>query len=338
MADQEGLPGLRVLLVAEEGRQRDHLRELLQGHGLAPACETSLSALCECDLDVGALDVILIDLIEEPDVASLESLIESAPAPILFSESSMATGRGWGEKLVHKLRTLAGRKLHDSGEVTAGAKVEPVAARPALKVVGEGAVTSSQEISSLCVLGASIGGPEALKQFLAALPADAPIAFLLAQHIGHGFDYRLAAQLDRVTGLSVRMAGDGDVPRRGDVLVVPTGGRLDLDDKGRIALTGDPWSGPYNPTINDVMVAAARRYGTRAGAILFSGMGSDGTMGAVAIKDAGGYVWAQDEDSCVISSIPDSARRIGVVGFSGTPGTLAQRLIESCMQQVASGV
>ncbi len=336
MAEQAGQVGLQVLLVAEEGVQRDRLRDLLRRHGMEPVCETSLSELGKCGLDKYALDVILIDLIEEPDVLNLENLIESAPAPILFSESSMATGRTWGEKLVHKLRTLAVRDRVEEPAGSMQATAEPGMSRPALKVVSETS-TDTQGAVSLCVLGASIGGPEAVKKFLAALPAELPMAFLLAQHIGHGFDHRLATQLNRVTGLCVRMATQGDTPRPGEVLVVPTGGRLELDEHGRILLTDEPWSGPYNPTINDVMVAVARYYGTYAGAILFSGMGNDGAMGAVAIHEAGGYVWAQDEDSCVISSIPDSARRTGVVDFSGPPGELAQRLLDSCVQRVANG-
>lgn len=336
MAEQAEQIGLQVLLVAEEGRQRDRLRDLLRRHGMEPVCETSLSDLGKCGLDERELDVILIDLIEEPDVLNLENLIESAPAPILFSESSMATGRSWGEKLVHKLKTLAGRDLAEKSAEPMQSEGEPGMSRPVLKVVSESSA-DTQGATSLCVLGASIGGPEAVKKFLAALPKELPMAFLLAQHIGPGFDHRLATQLDRVTALCVRMAIHGDTPRPGEVLVVPTGGRLELDEYGRILLTDEPWSGPYNPTINDVMVAVARYYGAYAGAILFSGMGNDGAMGAVAIHDAGGYVWAQDEDSCVISSIPDSARRVGVVGFSGPPGELAQRLLDSCVQRVANG-
>ncbi|HSJ48891.1 MAG TPA: chemotaxis protein CheB [Gammaproteobacteria bacterium] len=336
MAEQAGKVGLQVLLVAEEGGQRDRLRDLLRRHDMEPVCETCLSDLEKCGLGKREIDVILIDLIEEPDVLNLENLIESAPAPILFSESSMATGRSWGEKLVHKLKTLAGRDLAEESAEPTLATVEPAMSRPALKVVSETSA-DTHGAASLCVLGASIGGPEAVKKFLAALPAELPMAFLLAQHIGPGFDHRLATQLDRVTGLCVRMAIHGDTPRPGEVLVVPTGGRLGLDEHGRILLTDEPWSGPYNPTINDVMVAVARYYGAYAGAILFSGMGNDGAMGAVAISDAGGYVWAQDEDSCVISSIPDSARRVGVVGFSGPPGELAQRLLDSCVQRVANG-
>ena len=342
MAEGEDQLALRVLLVADEGEQRQRLRELMQRHDLNLVCETSLSALCKCDFGAGDLDVILIDLVEEPDVLNLEALIETAPAPILFSESSMSTGRAWGEKLVHKLQTLAQRGLARDHESSASAPAEPAtpapSARPTLKVVIDEEVTrQSRGVTSICVLGASIGGPEAVKKFLAALPGEMPIAFLLAQHIGPGFDHRLATQLDRATGMLVRMAADGDMPTPGEVLVVPTGGRMELDEQGRIRITDAPWSGPYNPTINDVMVAVARHYGSDSGAILFSGMGNDGAMGSVTIQEAGGYVWAQDEDSCVISSIPDSARRMGVVSYSGAPGELAQRLLESCMQRVVNG-
>jgi chemosensory pili system protein ChpB (putative protein-glutamate methylesterase) len=327
-------PPLKVLLVADQGEQRGRLRELLQRSGLELACETSLDALCQCN--IGDVDVILIDLVDEPDALNLEALIEAAPAPILFSESRMASGRNWGEKLVRKLETLAQRGLRKEPEPPCEEDPAPIA-RPALKVVGGDSAAAMQDAPALCVLGASIGGPEALKKFLAALPDDLPMAFLLAQHIGPGFDYRLAAQLDRVTGLQVRMAVGGDQPRIGEVLVVPTGGRMELDETGCIVLTDAPWSGPYNPTINDVMQVVAQRYGSRASAILFSGMGNDGSMGALAIRDAGGYVWAQDEDSCVISSIPDSARRVGVVSYSGTPGELAAQLLESCMRRAANG-
>ena len=331
MAEQAVHPALRVVLVAEEGAQRDRLRALLAQHGLVTACEVSLGTLSQCNLDASGLDVILIDLVEEPDVVSLERLIEDSPAPILFSESSMAVGHAWGDKLVRKLYALAGRQPEVSGTRSSVTSQETLA-RPALKVVSEDVTRPAADTTRLCVLGASIGGPEALKQFLAALPAELPIAFLLAQHIGPGFDHRLAAQLDRVTALDVRLAMHGDLPRTGAVLVVPTGGRLDLGSDGAVSITDDDWSGPYNPTINDVMVAAARQYGKQSCAILFSGMGNDGARGAVAIRDAGGYVWAQDEDSCVISSIPDSARRVGAVSFSGPPAVLAERLMTSCAQ------
>jgi chemosensory pili system protein ChpB (putative protein-glutamate methylesterase) len=329
---------LKVALIADAGEQRERLRELLGRHGLALVFEASLAGLADDGLARAQPEVILIDLVEEPDMLGLEALIESAPAPILFSESRMATGHSWDDKLVHKLVMLARREARQPPAVEPlAAKKAPLPSRPTLKVVGDEPAIAPQRATTLCVLGASIGGPDAVKRFLAALPVEVPVAFLLAQHIGAGFDQRLAEQLNRATALPVRKACHGDRLQHGEVLVVPTGGRLELDGEGRVALTDEAWHGPYNPTINDVLVSAVHGFGERCGAILFSGMGDDGAQGAVQVADAGGYVWAQDEASCVISSIPDAARRRGVVDFSGTPEELARQLLESCARRAASG-
>lgn len=74
------------------------------------------------------------------------------------------------------------------------------------------------------------------------------------------------------------------------------------------------------------MTAVAKRYGNMAGTIIFSGMGDDGALGCKAIAEGGGVVWAQDVDSCVISSMPDQARKTNTVTYSANPQTLADKL------------
>jgi len=61
---------------------------------------------------------------------------------------------------------------------------------------------------------------------------------------------------------------------------------------------------------------------------VFSGMGDDGALGAGEIALAGGTIWAQDAQSCQISTMPDMVRRKGIVSFSGAPEQLAARLVE----------
>jgi chemosensory pili system protein ChpB (putative protein-glutamate methylesterase) len=68
------------------------------------------------------------------------------------------------------------------------------------------------------------------------------------------------------------------------------------------------------------------RYGSRTSTIVFSGMGNDGVRGAQLIASRGGKVWAQDSDSCVVSSMPESTRRAGIVGFSGEPEQLSEQI------------
>ncbi|HHC72689.1 MAG TPA: chemotaxis protein CheB [Thiotrichales bacterium] len=178
------------------------------------------------------------------------------------------------------------------------------------------------------VLGASIGGPQALKRFLSHLPADLPVAFILAQHIGAPFVTVLVEQLRRICKLDVRPAEEGFVIRANELLVAPVGSTLRFDEFGSVVLQPAAEHGVYSPSIDEVMLAVARHYGPRSGAILFSGMGNDGVRGARAIAAAGGKVWTQEPASCVVSSMVAGAQETGVVEHSAPPEGLAGRLVE----------
>jgi chemosensory pili system protein ChpB (putative protein-glutamate methylesterase) len=178
------------------------------------------------------------------------------------------------------------------------------------------------------VLGASIGGPQALKEFLSELPLGLPMGFVLAQHIGNGFVSLLADQLNRVTGLEVLGAQDGMVPGLGQVLVAPVEQQLTFDEDGCIRLNPVTRRNVYSPSIDDVMTQVAEQYGANSGAIVFSGMGSDGLVGSRAIAERGGVVWAQDADTCVISSMADSVRVAGLANITAPPAQLARLLLD----------
>ncbi|WP_126452631.1 chemotaxis protein CheB [Sulfuriflexus mobilis] len=173
------------------------------------------------------------------------------------------------------------------------------------------------------VIGASIGGPQMVKRFLAAIKSDMPVAFVLAQHIGSNFVSLLAKQLDQITRLKVMVATDGHLLRHNEVVVAPTSERVTIDAEGYIRLKPMEFKSIYTPSIDTVMTDISMRYGSRTSTIVFSGMGNDGVRGAQLIASRGGKVWAQDAGSCVVSSMPDSSRRAGIVSFSGEPEQLA---------------
>ena len=178
------------------------------------------------------------------------------------------------------------------------------------------------------VIGASIGGPQSVKRFLGSIQTNLPVAFVLAQHIGSNFVSLLAKQLDKVTSMKVMAAKDGHLLKHNEVVIAPTAERITLDKQGYIRLKPMETKSIYTPSIDTVMTDISMRYGTRTSAIMFSGMGNDGVRGSQLIASRGGRVWAQDSDSCVISSMPDSTRRAGVVGFNGSPEVLASQLVE----------
>jgi chemosensory pili system protein ChpB (putative protein-glutamate methylesterase) len=176
------------------------------------------------------------------------------------------------------------------------------------------------------VLGASIGGPEAVRSFLSKLKANTPVAFVLAQHMGAEFLELMTSQLSKASSIPVKLAKPGDSFKAGEVLVVPVNQRFVVDANSTVQFSSLPSESPYSPSIDQVLFDMSDRFGTRCGAIIFSGMASDAIEGAKYLAGRGGKVWVQDPATCVISSMIDGAQAAGVVSFVGAPEQLAEHL------------
>ncbi len=333
---------LRVAVVGAAEGERRSLCRLLAAAGLEVVLEVSPEELpCGRVEDWRGAEVILLDLDDgdEAGMACLAQLAEGPPLPLVFVDGETvraSTGPRLGRVLAEKLAAEAGRASPVPRETAPPRRplrvVGPAAGRVPERVEASGeagapaaAGGGPQAPVEVWGLGASIGGPQALKRFLARLPAGLPFGFVLAQHIGESFLDLLAHQLDRETPLRVRVAQDGDRLAAGDVLVVPVGRVpvLGADGSVRLRPLGES---VYDPSIDRTLEAVAAAWGERSGAILFSGMGDDGLRGCREIVRRGGTVWAQEPGSCVVSSMADQARERGYVGFSGTPERLADHL------------
>jgi len=181
---------------------------------------------------------------------------------------------------------------------------------------------------NIWVLGASLGGPQAVRQFLSSVQADLPVAFVLAQHIGANHISLLAEQLNRITPFTVLSGRPGHLIRHNEVILTPADKNIKITDDGYLSFTPATKDAIYSPSIDNAIDAVASHYGDMAGAIVFSGMGDDGARGCESMAKHGGIVWAQDVESCVISSMPDQARKTSTVTFSANPHALAQRLYQ----------
>lgn len=186
---------------------------------------------------------------------------------------------------------------------------------------------AAKAIRRVIVLGASIGGPEAVREYLSALPPRFPALFILAQHMGAEFLELMAAQLAKATPLTVRAPGHGERVNHGEVIVVPTTHRLLIDADGVVQLAHLPEASPYTPSIDLVVRDVADTFAAQSTVIIFSGMAHDAIEGAKHLSAKGGQVWAQDPDTCVISSMVDGARDAGIVTFTGSPSELAKHTI-----------
>jgi len=188
-------------------------------------------------------------------------------------------------------------------------------------------VGAGTKLGRVFVLGASIGGPEAVREFLGALPAKFPALFVLAQHMGDEFLELMSMQLTKAVKLTVRTPTHGERIGHGEIVIVPTRNRIQIDDEGVIALSPLIERTSYSPSIDQVMRDVADQFGANAGAIIFSGMAQDAIEGSKYMASRGGSIWVQDPESCTISTMVDSVRQTGVVGFVGSPPQLAAKML-----------
>ena len=184
--------------------------------------------------------------------------------------------------------------------------------------------------TDLIVVAASTGGPETLAQMLRQLPADFPVPIVVAQHMPPIFTTHFARRLDQQLALPVREAADGSTLDQPGVWILPGGkeSRVTRDGEQFAITVGITTSPGPNPSADVLFRSAAEVCGARTLAIVLSGMGRDGMLGAAAVAAAKGRIFAQDRISAVVSSMPRAVIDSGVTEQELPPGELAALLLE----------
>lgn len=170
--------------------------------------------------------------------------------------------------------------------------------------------------SSVVVIGAGTGGPQALMEILPRfLPAYAGTVIVL-QQMRAGFTRVLSGHLNEVCRLRVHEPIDGQELRAAEVLMVPGGSRITIDksNPGMIRVEDvqdDPEA--LHSRIDATMASIAAAFGRDSVGVLLTGMGDDGRDGMRSISDSGGTTIAQDEESSIVYDLPSSAIDAGAV-------------------------
>lgn len=176
-------------------------------------------------------------------------------------------------------------------------------------------------------IGASTGGPAALRELLEALPARVPAGFAIVQHIAAGFELGFADWLNRELPLDVGLAQDGEVLKPGTVRIAPGGAHLLLEAGGVLRLDSEtPARRGHRPAADELFASCARSCPREAAAVLMTGMGVDGVEGLLALRAAGGTTLVQDEASSVVFGMPKAALDRGAAELALPPRELARAL------------
>jgi two-component system, chemotaxis family, protein-glutamate methylesterase/glutaminase len=153
-------------------------------------------------------------------------------------------------------------------------------------------------------IASSAGGLVALRTLLSGLPADFPAAILVVQHLEPTRASQLAEILNRDTPLQVVQAEARKLIEAGTVYIAPPDYHLVVGAFGRIGLTQGEKVRFSRPSADVLFLTVAETYGTHAIAVVLTGAGTDGAIGAAAIRKAGGIVIAQDEATSEHFSMP----------------------------------
>ncbi len=163
-------------------------------------------------------------------------------------------------------------------------------------------------------IGASTGGPRAVRQVLAALPEHFPAPIAVCQHMSEGFTAGWAERLDAICQVSVKMAAQGQEFEPGVAYIAPAGRHMRVQKDGSrviVRLLSDFADSFHVPSIDYLFSSAADAYGSRALGVLMTGIGSDGALGMLAIRRSGGHTIAESRETAAAYGMPGSAVELG---------------------------
>lgn len=186
---------------------------------------------------------------------------------------------------------------------------------------------STKDTPTILAIGCSTGGPTTVATLLKHLRKPFNGTILICQHIDQEFTQGFVSWISEQTGIPATIARNGQRPAAGTIYVAPGGNQnLEVTPAGLLKLSAPLADQIYLPNISHLFSSLARSFGTTTCAVVLTGMGDDGASGIEAIKQAGGYGFAQDNQSAVIDAMPNAARRVLNDPVGQTPIVIANKV------------
>ena len=187
----------------------------------------------------------------------------------------------------------------------------------------------SPPLFPIVAIGSSAGGLPALEAFFEAMPEDFQACFVVAGHFPEGHTSHLAELIATRTRRRVEFASKDSRLAPDRVWVLPPG--HSFESKGDRLIPAANAGGHFPPILVDTLLHSfAKNHPARSVAVILSGTGSDGALGARELKDAGGLVLAQSPHSARFPGMPQSAILADAADVTATPEELAQLLPDLC--------
>ncbi len=174
-------------------------------------------------------------------------------------------------------------------------------------------------------VGASAGGLEAFKRLIRAIPEKSGIAYILVQHLEPTHESMLVDILQKVTRIPIEEITNNVHVEPDHVYVIPSNRLLTATD-GRLQLSPRGPKNERNMPVDVFFASLAEVHQNHAIGVVLSGTATDGTLGLKAIKDHGGFTFAQEPTSAAFTGMPQSAIDAEVADFVMTPEEICLQL------------
>lgn len=340
---------IRVLIVEDSPVVQELLKHIFSSApeievvGLANNGEEALEFVRKKKPDVITMDIHM------PKVDGFEAtrkIMETQPVPIVIVSGSstvkevstafkaveagavaiVARPRGIGHPAFEK----TARELIQTVKLMSEVKVvkrSPLLRKPAVLTAPEADVVGMGRKIQVVAIGASTGGPIALKTILSGLAKKFPIPILIAQHIASGFITGFVQWLTESSGFPVHIASDGELLISGHAYIAPEGYHLMVNQDNRIALKRNENAYGLSPLVSYLFESVAKVFGQRVIGILLTGMGRDGAEGLKFMKENGAITIAQDKETSVVFGMPKEAIELDAATHVLSPDQIVQFLL-----------
>ena len=316
---------VKVLIVDDSAVVRKILsKQLSQFRGIevvgtAPDPYIARDKILDLDPDVLTLDV---EMPRMDGITFLRKLMKYHPMPVIVLSSLTPQG---GETAMEALSAGAvevmckpgpaysvGEACKDLAEKIKAASRARIDKQSALFIDSSKPakrLSMVETTNKIFAIGASTGGVQALSRVLTALPANAP-GTLVVQHMPAKFTASFAQRLNKDCAVNVSEAKDGDHLIPGKVLIAPGGLHMTLQRSGAnyyVSIKDGPSVCRQKPSVEVLFNSVAKYAGANAVGAILTGMGDDGAIGLLNMRQSGAHTIAQDEASCVIFGMPKEA-------------------------------
>jgi two-component system CheB/CheR fusion protein len=164
-------------------------------------------------------------------------------------------------------------------------------------------------------LGASAGGLDPLTQFFRNMPTDTGMVFVVIQHLSPDYESVMDKLLQKITEMPVNVVTDGMRLKANQIYLIPKSHNMTLNDDHFSIVAQERKNFILNLPIDLFFESLAKRKQQKSIGIILSGTGSDGTRGARALKEFGGLVIAQNQESAAFSGMPKSIISSGLADY-----------------------